>query len=82
MTLHDLFDVLGDGNAISLAQRVPHEGDCELYAGTAANFPYYLMRDYGDCDVLLVCSSAVCLPGKTTAGNGIRIAINRDEEDD
>lgn len=80
MTLHDLYDVLGDG-LISLVQRVPHEGDYELYTGTAANFPYHLMRDYGDCDVLLVYSSVVYLPGKTTDGNGIRIVINRDEED-
>ena len=80
MTLHDLYEVLGDG-LITLDQRVPNEGDCELYAGTAANFPYHLMRDYGDYDVLVVYSSVVYLPDKTTAGNGIRIVINRDEED-
>ena len=81
MTLHDLYDLLGNG-CINLVQRVPNEGTYTIYTGTIADFPYHLMRDYGDCDVLTVEGYGIYPPGKTTAEYGIRVVINWDEEED
>lgn len=81
MTLHELYDVLGDG-LITLDQRVPNEGDYTIHSGPVADFPYHLMRDYGDCDVLTVAGCEIYSPGSATLQHGVRVVISWDEEDE
>lgn len=81
MTLHDLYDIFGNG-CIALVQRVDNEGDCTIYTGTIADFPYRLMHDYGYCDVLTVEGYGIYLPDNIAATHGIRVVISRDEKED
>ena len=82
MTLHDLFDVLGDGSTISLAQDMPNGDTHNIYNGTVGDLPYRLMRDYGSCDVSLIYDYVDdTRPGGWPVAY-IRVLINRDEEDD
>ena len=76
MTLHDLYDLLGNG-CINLVQRVDNEGDCTIYTGSIADFPYRLMHDYGYCDVLTVELCEIYLPVNVTVAHNIRVVISR-----
>lgn len=81
MTLHDLYDLLGNG-CINLVQRVDNEGDCTIYTGSIADFPYRLMHDYGYCDVLAVELDEIYLPVNVTCAHSFRVVISRDEKED
>lgn len=81
MTLHDLYDLLGNG-CITLVQRIENEGDCTIYTGSIEDFPYYLMRDYGYCDVLTIEACEMYLPSNITGAHSIRVVISRDEKED
>lgn len=81
MTLHDLYDILDNG-CITLVQRVDNEGDCTIYTGSIADFPYRLMHDYGYCDVLTIEACEMYLPVNVKNAHSIRVVISRDEKED
>lgn len=83
MTLHDLYDVLDDRDAISVVQLVKGKKDYEVYCGFVMDFPYRLMRDYGSRNVLQVGhDNDVYLPQGDITVCGIRVLISQDEQED
>lgn len=82
MTLHDLFDVLNDGSAISLQLDVPDNWPRDIYEGPVRDFPYRLMRDYGSCDIWLMYNFTFDQPGKNLHTACLRVCIKSNEEDD
>lgn len=81
MTLHDLFDVLGDGSAICLQLDIPNNWPRNIYEGTVWDFPYRLMRDYGSCDIWLMYTLTLDQPGKNLHTACLHVRIKSNEED-